>query len=281
MNALYSLGLEQLQTVIAQTWNGSAIQHKTFHKLTLTFLIERVLAGNFHIAFLHNQDPRRSHGDIAAISRGIYESAVNCLYLLDDPNESRIGAFVLRSIHAEIEINSRVETWTNCEDTDIAVAATVATQQASFPKEITDEEILNAYGITSFGKIYWPTLIDRAKSVGQIWHYFYDVRYRSYSTWQHGDFSRIIISPSFMKLVPGQESRNLTEGLAILSWGFEIAYNFTLGLIERIGESDQAELVRRIRSDLYGKVKPYWNIHQASHPYHENIQINKTERGNP
>src|SRR5207249_6294023 len=139
-----------------------------------------------------------------AITRGVFESSVNLLYLMNDKNNGRLGAFWRMSVRDEQKFNSSIKRWLNHPDGDIAEVAKLQFQ----PKMPTETEILEVVlrdlGILIEDLPPWPSIATRAKEVGEVWDFYYDVKYRGLSSWQHGDVSRIFVSPGYARIDPSQ-----------------------------------------------------------------------------
>ncbi|MFZ1071830.1 MAG: hypothetical protein WAO21_00190 [Verrucomicrobiia bacterium] len=89
----------------------------------------------------------------------------------------------------------------------------------------------------------WPNFKQRCRAVGEIWELVYDMEYKALSTWQHGDLSRIIISPSFARIDPEQEDRNVFESFGMLQWAFTLNYFFVRELAARCKDVTRIEAI--------------------------------------
>lgn len=266
LSELHAEGLSRLDRQLAELATALVPNKSGTNYTAVLYLIEKVRLSSLNASYLHRKNPFSCHAEIAAISRGIFEAAVNCLYLLDDDGDSRIAAFWLRSYREEKKINDQLQKWTDCSNGEIAEAARSEYEVMLHDGDVDETNFLDRLGIANRRTEKWPTLLERAKLAGEIWHYFYDVRYRSYSTWQHGDLSRMVLSPGMVSSAPNLKERSLTEGLSILSWCFELMYQFVKCVNDRCGTAGRLEKIDDMHKLSVESLKPYWLLYRKNHP---------------
>jgi hypothetical protein len=208
-------------------------------RLCLNFLAERALQGALHANFLYQEYPYSSHADLAGINRGIIEASDNYFYLFDDPTCDRTAAFWARSGFEESIRNEGLKRWIESDNSLIRNMARSDYEPKLMPFEEMLRGVSQMTGVERPDRNAWPNFKERCNAVGEIWTFIYDMEYKALSTWQHGDLSRIIISPAFARLQPVQEKRNVFESFVMLQWAFTLNYLFVHELAIRNKEPER------------------------------------------
>jgi len=239
----YWAGILSLQKeAVRLTWQLTE-KFPHIRRLCLNFLAERALQGALHANFLHREYPYSSHADLAGINRGIIEASVNYLFSLDDPLCERAAAFWAKSGFEESLRNEGLKKWINHGNPLIKNFA----RCDYCPTLMSFEEMLHGIstytGVARPDRKTWPNFKQRCRAVGEIWELVYDMEYKALSTWQHGDLSRIIISPSFARIDPEQEDRNVFESFGMLQWAFTLNYFFVRELAARCKDVTRIEAI--------------------------------------
>ncbi|MGD0016572.1 MAG: DUF5677 domain-containing protein [Verrucomicrobiia bacterium] len=251
-NRYYWWGILRLQKEAVNLTGHLTEKLPNIRRLFLNFLAERVLQGALHANYLHREYPYSSHADLAGINRGIIEAAVNYLYLLDDPSCERAAAFWAKSGFEECSRNDGLKKWVDHDDRLIKYLARCDHE----PNSISFEQILQAIstytGVANPNQKAWPKFKQRCSAVGRIWELVYDMEYKALSTWQHGDLSRVIISPSYARIDPEQENRNVFESLIMVQWTFILNYIFVRELAIRCKDTARADAIDQMFWSVLG-----------------------------
>lgn len=101
INVSLSNGMENFSKQGSQLQKIALTNKTAAQKLAISYLIERVLSSARNCCRLHYLYPRQSAQDMASISRGLFESVVNVLYLLSDTDQSKLASFWKLSIKEE------------------------------------------------------------------------------------------------------------------------------------------------------------------------------------
>lgn len=234
--------------------------------VALNYLIEHVILSARNIARLHYTYPREAAQDMASISRGMFESAINALYLIHDPDLLRLASFWKLSIREERAYDKHLSKWCSHSDRDISYAATSEREVRVSTPENLENDFLESLGIRPEAAPKWPKIRERAAEIGVIWEYFYDVRYRAYSTWQHGDLSRAALAPSLSIDLPNMKDRAQSEGIGVLSWAHEILFHFILGLNQAVGDDARKQRITDIHAYTIEKTTPFIQSWMQTHP---------------
>ncbi|WP_126454812.1 DUF5677 domain-containing protein [Sulfuriflexus mobilis] len=266
INSLLGNGQSQLQNQIVKLNENAAYGRSQNLRMAVSYLVERSLISSAHVVFLHRKYTHASHADLAAICRGIYETIVNCLYIIDDKSDLRLASFWIRSFKEEIKLNDERIKWMSHSNENIASAAEAEYNAVIDPIDIQKANISEWLGVDIAAMPKWPTLLKRAQEAGDIWAYFYDVRYRSYSSWQHGDLSRIAFSPGFQSNQPNLKERSLTESMHILSWCYDMMYYFAISLNSRVGDDSTGCIIKELRENTQKRLRPYLALYGKEHP---------------
>ncbi len=236
-------GIIKLQEHAIELTSQSSEKLSEIHKLCLNYLAERVLHGALHANFLFREYPYSSHADLAGINRGIIEASVNYLYLLDDPSCERTAAFWAKGAYEEWSRNDGLKKWIN-HTNDVIKNMAQSDYEDNFPTfEELIETISKFTGVAKPDRTVWPNFKQRCNTIGGVWDLVYDMEYKALSTWQHGDLSRIIISPSFARISPEQEDRNILESFGMLQWAFTLEYFFVRELAVRCKDTSRLEII--------------------------------------
>jgi hypothetical protein len=242
-NRYYWLGILRLQEDAINLTSRLTEGLPNIRRLCLNFLAERVLQGALHANFLHREYPYSSHADLAGINRGIIEASVNYLFLLDDPSCERTAAFWAKSGFEESLRNDGLKKWIDHNDQFIKYLARCDYSPTLMSFEQMLQGVATYTGVTSPNRKAWPKFKQRCSAVGAIWELVYDMEYKALSTWQHGDLSRVIISPSFARIDPEQEDRNVFESLIMVQWAFTLNYIFVRELAIRCKDTARADTI--------------------------------------
>ncbi len=225
-------------------------QLKTIAKVTHHYLAERITVTPFHVINVLTRDPFYAHSDIAALNRGLFESAVNLLYLLQEDSEERIERFYVSSIQHELKLQKSMEQWVGNRDTYIACSA----KKQSLIEDRTSDELL-ADVLKSLGREAppspYPKLRDRCASLPKIWEFYYDSKYRGLSAWQHGDVSRIFVSSTMKQLDPTQRDRPVFEGMGMCAWSWDLVHWYLRSLIDLTDNREWLKRLEVMNKDSY------------------------------
>ena len=266
INGNLSSGMENLSRQGAELWKKCIRYRHASQDVALNYLIEHVMLSARNLARLHYIYPRETAQDMAAISRGMFESAINALYLLDDPGLLRLASFWKLSIKEERAYDRHLSKWCSHSDKDISHAATSERKVRIPTPENLEKEFLENLGVRPETTPKWPKIRERAAEIGVIWEYFYDVRYRAYSTWQHGDLSRAAMAPSLSIDLPNMKDRAQSEGIGVLSWAHEILFHFILGLNQSVGDDVRKQKIMDIHAYTIEKTTPLIGCWMQTHP---------------
>lgn len=266
INENLSSGMENLSRQGAELWTKCIGHRHVIQDIALSYLIEHVLLSARNIARLHYTYPREAAQDMAAISRGMFESAINALYLLDDPDLLRLASFWKLSIKEERAYDKHLSKWCSYSDKDISEAATSERKVRIPTPENLEKEFLKSLEVRPETTPKWPKIRERAAEIGVIWEYFYDVRYRAYSTWQHGDLGRAALAPSLSIDLPNMKDRSQSEGIGVLSWAHEILFHFILGLNQAVGDDVRRQRITDIHAYTIEKASPFIASWMQTHP---------------
>ncbi len=240
----------------------SIIPNEPFLKfLILQHLFFKIHNSSTHAYFLHKKYPSDTHSDIASITRGIFEAAINFIYLLEDSDSLRLASFCCFSVKEELKINNAMIEWINHTDENISKRASI-----QFDTEVTNQEdgertFLNILKVNKCDVPKWPTIISRCSGVGEVWRFYYDCWYRGLSSWEHGDIGRAIVSPGFKLLDKDQSDRNLFESLGTVSWIFEIIVELCLEISRKYSDNGLENVSKGARIRVYNYVEPLIKKH--------------------
>jgi hypothetical protein len=222
--------------------------------LTLHYLAEQIMVTPFNLIALIRRDPLYAHTNAAALNRTLFESAVNCLYILPD-DKSRFGAFCINGVRQELAIQLRMKDWLSHPDAFIARHA----KKQYYIKNATTEELLETFKQSlGFGDAklpVYPNIKNRCSSLGDRWAFEYDARYKGLSAWQHGDFSRVGFSRTMSQILPEEIDRAVFESLGMVAWAFDLTYIFLKDLISHCNDQDSATSLERIYYESFIVVK--------------------------
>ena len=115
--------------------------------LTIHYLSERIIVTPFHVINTLTRDPLYAHSDIAALNRGLFESAVNACFLISEDTDLRFRKFYLSSVQQEHHLQESMKKWINSDDSFIK---SVAEKQFEIKNSTTDSiaEKLKIYLVT-------------------------------------------------------------------------------------------------------------------------------------
>ncbi len=246
INRVYLSGCAELERRTIRLISSIPANMSPFKKIAITFLAERIDHGSLHALMLHKNYPADSHGDIAAIVRGNFESAVNALFVLNSKEDGAAASFWRHGCVEERRFNDELRKWVKSDDEEIRRMAT-SEFLPEFPTiQELEAQMHEGWGL-SFRQIpRWPRLQERAKSIGPIWSYLYDARYRALSTWHHGDLTRMFVSPSFRMLLPGEWDRNYYESTILASWTFDVYWFFARAFAKALSMSSEEDEIARL-----------------------------------
>ena len=269
INSSLSNGMENFSKQGSELWEIALVNKTYAQKIAISYLIERVLSSARNCCRLHYIYPRQSAQDMASMSRGMFESVINVLYLLTDNDQSKLASFWKLSIKEEQSYDTHLSKWCESESDDLAYSARSERESRLTTPENISDLMQKEFGFCIDTATKWPPLYKRAKRVGEIWEYFYDLRYRAYSTWQHGDLSRAILSPCISIDLPNMKDRAQSEGISVLSWCHEVMFQFLLELNVLVGTKDREQVIRDIHSYTINKTEPligYWRLEHPTDP---------------
>ena len=69
-----------------------------------------------HVLMLHKEDPIYSYIDCASLNRSLFESAVNCQYLLQDKTNRSFASLISKSIDEDMKYNNELLKWLSHKD---------------------------------------------------------------------------------------------------------------------------------------------------------------------
>jgi hypothetical protein len=87
--------------------------------LMIHYLAERIIVTPFHVINITTRDPMYAHSDIAALNRGLFESAVNACFLLTGDTDRRMRQFFLSSVEREYSLQQAMVPWLKSSDEEI------------------------------------------------------------------------------------------------------------------------------------------------------------------
>ncbi len=249
--------------------NSMEFDEKAFLKqMTLHYLLERVTVSQFHVINLLERDPFYSHNDTAAINRGIFEAAVNFLYIVGDEDIERLGRFHIESVRHELNIQKSMNKWLDDEKGYISRGAD---RQVNIKNQTTEqllEETKERYGFGGIKAPKYPSIRDRCIAINDNWAYFYDAKYRGLSAWQHGDISRIFVSSSFSQVMSSEKDRPLFESIGMASWSYDVLYRFSRDFADNLDRQDIVRHIDTFSQKTLQSVLPH--IHNARCEFQEN-----------
>lgn len=265
LNKIYYLNGGAIEQISIELVSKILFDCENFRGIVLSYLYERVFHSFANTLRLHKSNVRYSHTDAAAIARGMFESAVNFIYLLDDVDNNRAASFWVYSLNEEIKINEAMKKWTSHPDPEIELISNYQYIKDYNQKISQSDPVLDSLGINLKSVSRWPRIMERCEQAGEKWLFNYDLKYKSFASWQHGDASRAFSSLNFRMNVPGQMNRNIFESIGIISWCFDIIYYFTCDLAAYIKDETLAKELDNIKKITKIKASPYLNIYTAKY----------------
>lgn len=196
--------------------------------LSISYLLDRITSTPVNILNIVQRDPLLGAPDVASMHRTSFESAVNFLYILGDPTRTRFKAFMRTSLIAEQKLFEGLAAWEAHDNPYFSVIAKSQRAQTEAPTSARNERILEMYQLDEAIPPY-PNLRRRCETLGELWLFLYDSRYRGLSAWQHGDHTRAMVASVALQ-VPEFQERLLFESLNMVSWSWDLVFQFVLEL---------------------------------------------------
>ncbi|WP_057832813.1 DUF5677 domain-containing protein [Colwellia sp. TT2012] len=190
--------------------------------LTLHYLFERVVVTPFHVINTFTRDPMYAHSDIAALNRGLFESAVNACFLVSKDNDLRFKKFFATSLKQEHHIQKSMDKWIDSENPKIKMTSNKQRNIKNATNNKVVEELKDLIGDVG----QFPNIWERCEALGEDWMFDYDSKYRGLSAWQHGDVSRVFITHSMKQLDSSEAERPVFESMAQCSWAWDIMFKY-------------------------------------------------------
>ncbi len=205
--------------------------------------------------------------DLAALNRGLFEAAVNLLYLLSSGEaDVRYVSFIAHGFREERKIYESMDKWMKCSDEFIAVRATAQKAVEGPPDEEILSDVVGAFGFTLKEVPKYPSIQSRCQKIGPRWEFFYDAKYRGLSAWQHGDPSRATVASSLLLHVPEMRERSVFESLAMVVWAWDIIHE--LGVTLARTARDEATETSFSEMDAACQRAASWVMGEAAMKFH-------------
>jgi hypothetical protein len=238
MNRLIQVGAGEIVARIANSIDYPATFGPKCHgiaKLTVFYLSERVAVTPFQIINAVTRDPFYAHADVAALNRGLFETAVNLLYLLGPDSDIRFRSFYHDSAERELSLQKTMQRWLQSADKQIRRRAE---HQYGIRNGTTSSTLEKVREFTGDVPKY-PNLRERCRQLGETWDFNYDSRYRGLSSWQHGDASRILVAQAFQQIFPDDAERPVFESLSQCAWAWDAVHLLVTGLLRHSKRADE------------------------------------------
>lgn len=189
----------------------------------LRYLVDRVTAAPASVLQLAMVDPLLSVPELAALNRGLFEAAVNLLYLVSsEETDVRYVSFFAHAFREERKMYESMDKWTTYHDDFISTRAKAQLTVEEPPDDDVLDAVIKAFGLTGKQIPKYPSIHARCREIGPRWEFFYDAKYRGLSAWQHGDPSRATVTSSLLLHIPDMRERSVFESLAMVVWAWEI-----------------------------------------------------------
>ena len=221
--------------------------------LTIHYLAERVVVTPFHVVNLITRDPKYAHSDIAALNRGLFESAANAAFLMTGDTDMRFRQFWLTSLKHELRLQKSMDKWVEAPDEETRRRAR---HQAGIKDATIDELVEELRGVLGEVGAY-PSIRSRCEALGQDWEFYYDSKYRGLSSWQHGDVSRAFVTQAMEQIAPDQAERAVFESLGQCGWAWDIVFLYATSLHGVSGTPDVGAEITRLNAVGYSAMMRY------------------------
>lgn len=212
--------------------------------IVVKFLLDRITSSPLSILKLAKTDPVLAGPDIAALYRSMFEAAINLLYLIDDPDYSKLASYYVAAFDAEKKMYESMSKWRSHSDEWISRYADRQSQVQDGPTDSSRCEMLTILGCADPAK--YPNIFERSKRIGPTWEFLYDAMYRGLSAWQHGDMSRGHISSSLLLLMPEYAERTVFETMIVVMWTWELTYHVSIALFKFGRQLDAFEDIQKL-----------------------------------
>jgi len=215
-----------------------------FHQLvTIRFLLDRVTSTPVNILRLVIADPVLASADVAALHRGMFEAAVNLLYLLQADRRERFQSFYLRAFGEERKMYDALAPWESDSNDFIAMYAKHQRSIADPPTDATRDALFVDLEIGDKDAVpRFPSIEQRCRAIGPVWAFFYDAKYRGLSAWQHGDATRANLASSLTMHLPETSDRTVFESLLVVIWTWDLICELTRCMASFAGQKSSEEL---------------------------------------
>jgi hypothetical protein len=224
----------------------TSLEIKTIHHLC-----DRIIHIPAHVLMLHMEDPVYSYIDCASLNRSLFETAVNCLYLLQDKTNRAFASLISKSIDEDIKRNNELLKWISHKDPGIAAGA--AQQRPVKTHDNKRRELLHGIGFSGNPPPF-PDIRARCDKLGDTWQYLYADRYKELCSWSHIHLGQIFSSPSHAIASPKDLAHAVNTGTVMLYLAFHFVYLF----LHSITENDQTtqEEITKFYVKLVSDISP-------------------------
>jgi hypothetical protein len=215
------------------SWNNETL----FQKKTIHYLCDRIIHTPEHVLILNMEEPFYSYLDCASLNRSLFESAVNCLYLLNDKTNHAFAGLISQSIDEDIKLRSELSKWVSHKDLSIAKSAI---QQIQFltSQQQHKQEMLKGIGFSGNPPPF-PNIRIRCDKLEDRWKFLYVSRYKELCSWSHIHLKQVFSSPSHARSSPKDLADAINTGTTMVYLAFHLVYLF---LLSATGNQSEAQV---------------------------------------
>lgn len=145
-----------------------------FQKKTIHSLCDRIIHTPEHILALNMEEPFYFYLDCASLNRSLFESAINCLYLLNDKTNHAFAGLISKSIDEDIKLRSELTKWVSHKNPGIAKGATQQIQSLTSQQQ-HKQEMLKGLGFSGNPPSF-PDIRTRCDKLDDRWKFLYVIR---------------------------------------------------------------------------------------------------------
>ncbi len=213
-------------------------------------LCDRILYVPLHTTMLHEENPMFSYIDSASLNRSLFETIVNCLYILNDKSNEALAGIISKSVDEDVKLRNELLKWTSNPNPGISEGAKL--QAADITTQISDKgKILQ--GLPQTPRLF-PNIRERCRSLSDIWQFLYASRYQQMCAWSHIHLEHVLFSPSQTLSSPQDLANAVSKGTEMVYLSFHFVYLFLLSLSE--GNQPAQDELTATYQDLLNKLNP-------------------------